>query len=65
MCSTHFRRRGADQTFRVVRLEMAPLDVGTKTPDYEVVSPTDVSIRWPGISRLSKGFKPSPAPLPP
>jgi hypothetical protein len=29
-------------------VEMAPLDVGTKTPDYEVVSPTELKLS-PGV----------------
>ena len=32
----------------VKEIEMAPVDVGTKTPDYEVVSPTELKLA-PGV----------------
>jgi hypothetical protein len=36
------------QTASVVEVEMAPLEVGTKTPDYEVVAPNALQLA-PGV----------------
>jgi hypothetical protein len=37
-----------DQSSQTNEVVMAPMDVGTKTPDYEVVSPTELKLA-PGV----------------